>query len=569
MHNGDYMRLWRNMDDSLEGGIWEVVDANDDPSDDNLISDSINIDALSHRIRDPGSDTQKSKLDASVYSELGFDPKWSNTTKEDAITGSLIDTVPKHHPFSRQMSSQSEKQFIRGYRYIGDTSSTTVTVPRSDYNQPYHLHPQEDQISLMTTQLNHNDALYHSSPKSNLSRSWCDSTTQKQLKNKTQTSFSSLEDNFKRPLELPEDMEATPANCLKEYQNTYNQKELQQSTTKETIGKKKRYSQTEDLVERNKITLGRSTSGYGSYVNMFALQQKKPHILNKLHKTADVVATAAFQKESSNPELSLIQQLEVTHINDGSKEQVNTEPSYRSMEKSPELQSTHASALKCHFPIEECEQKWGPNEDCNRQSLEVFAIPSSTSHNTGVYTKLPPIMPEQFLSQSVKAIKLQHINSTPDFLAQMEDKIRKKANYKIYSLREYKELKLDVKLQGLGPDYTAVKKLAEKVNQQKLYSKSVRERNKNMSKMPFLLPKDPVVKDRKVARIKALEYAKTIAKPLTQHPLSKSSKKPQSGSSNGHKPCLEDWKISQPATVDLVKRHQEEKEALFKKVHVV
>ncbi|XP_061606671.1 jhy protein homolog isoform X2 [Phyllopteryx taeniolatus] len=576
IHTGDYILRGGKMNDSLQRGNCEVADANDDPSED----DTVSVSAHSHRMREPGSDTCKSKLDASdVNSELCCDPNWNINKKGAVITESLKCSVPERHHFPRQTSGQSQKPFIRGYRYIADTSATLIMTPNiagSDCNQPYHLHPQDDEVSSITTQLCHSNALCHSSPKSNSSRSCSASTTHRQSKDQLQNSCDNVDKNSKRSLEPTEHMEEMHAMYLKEYQ-TYYQKELQHipggslqispiTASSQTPGKKKRHTQTEDLVERNKITLGRSTSGKGSYVNMHALHQKKRHIVKKPHETADNVPIAECPKESSDTEQWLTQQLKVTHITEGSK-QGNIEPYYSSMEKSPELQST--TALKCNLSIKEGEHMWCPNEDCIEQSLENIAtIPSSTSHNTGVYTKLPPIMSKQCCS--VKIITSHNRNTSADFLAQMEDKLRTRTNYKTYTLKEYKELKLDVKLQGLGPDYTAVKKLAEKMTQHKLYSNGVRERNKNMSKIPFLLAKDPVGKDRKVPRIKALEYAKTIAKPLIQPPQSKSSKKQQSGGAIGHTPCLEDWKISQLATVDLLmKRHQEEKEALFRKMHVI
>ncbi|XP_077403097.1 jhy protein homolog isoform X2 [Vanacampus margaritifer] len=287
-----------------------------------------------------------------------------------------------------------------------------------------------------------------------------------------------------------------------------------------------------------------------------------------LHQAAHKVATAECPKECSDPDQSLTQQLKVTHIIEESAQQGNMEPYFRSMERSPEQSTT---ALKCYLTIKEGEEKLCPNEDSIQQSLEnVSTLPSSTSDNKGVYTKLPPIMPKQYYRQSVKTINPHHRNSSAEVLAQMEDKTMTRTNYKTYSLKEYKELKLDVKLQGLGPDYTAAKKQAEKMTQQKLYSIAVQERNKNISKIPFLMAKDPVGKDRKVPRIKALEYAKTIAKPLIQLPQSKPSKKQQSGDAIGQAPCLDGCNISQKATVDhLMKRHQEEKEALLRKVHVI
>ncbi|XP_061660169.1 jhy protein homolog isoform X2 [Syngnathoides biaculeatus] len=620
MHTGEYVLPSGKLDPSLQRRNSEVADANNDPSEDDMAFDSIQVAAHSKRATETGSDTHKSKLDSSdVYSELPDDPNCNINKKGAAITGNLNRSVLECHHFPRQTSGQSQKPFIRGYRYIADTSSTLLMIPTfagSDCDQPFHLHPQDDQVSSITAQLWHSSTLCRCSPKFNSSRGCCGRTTHEQSKDQVQNSCDNLDTNIKRSLELPEHMEEKHTMYFKEHQTCY-QKELQHipggsfhisptTASSQTLGKKKPQTQTEDLVERNKITLGRITSDQGSYVNMHALHQKKhqtvkkdwglppqeaptpatppigcfwnrgmehgplrlnvPHLSQEAADVLPEVTTAECPKESSDPELWLTQQLKVTHITEGSK-QGNIEPYYSSMEKSLELDST--TALKCVLSIEEGEHKWCPNEDCIKQNLENIAtIPSSTSHKARVYTKLPPIMRKECCG--LKTINSHHRNSPADFLEQMEDKLKTRTNYKTYSLKEYKELKLDVKLQGLGPDYTAVKKLAEKMTQQKLYSNGVRERNRNISKIPFLLAKEPLGKERKVARIKALEYAKTIAKPLIQPPHSKSSKKQQTGGAIGHTSCLEDWNISQLAPVDLLmKRHEEEKDALFRKMHVI
>ncbi|XP_077361802.1 jhy protein homolog [Festucalex cinctus] len=574
MHFGDDIVPPGKMDDSFKEGNPDVADANSNPHEDDMVCDSIEVAAHSQRTTEPERYTHKSKLDVSdISSELCCDPNWNTNEMGDVISERLNFSVPEHHHFCRQTPSQSQEPFISGYRYIVDTSSMTPHVSSSDCNQPYHLHPQDDQVSSITTQCYHSNSLCHSSPKSHSSHSCSDCTTHGQSEDQPKNSCANVDKNIKRSLETTEHMEEMHVKCLKEYQ-TYYQKELQHITggsfqisptteISQTPGKKKRH--TEGVVERNKITLGRSTSDNGSYVNMHALQQKKARGVKKMHEAAHQEATTECPKESSDPDLSLTQQLKVTHIIEESK-QGNMEPS---MEKSPKLQST--TALKCYLTIKEGKEELCPNEDCNHQSLENDStLPSSTSHNKGVYTKLPPIMPKQCFRQGVKTINPNHRNSSAEILAQMEDKTGTRTNYKTYSLKEYKELKLDVKLQGLGPDYTAAKKQAEKMTQQKLYSIAVRERNKNISKRPFLLAKEPVGKDRKVPRIKALEYAKTIAKPLVRLPQPKSSKKQQSGDSIGHAPCLDGSKVSQTATVDhLMKRHQEEKEALFRKGHVI
>ncbi|XP_019731784.1 jhy protein homolog isoform X2 [Hippocampus comes] len=565
MHIGDHILPQGKLNDSLKEGNWEVAVGNNIPHEDEVVSDRIEVAPHSHRTGEPGRDAIKSKPDAcDACSELCCYPNWNPSEKGTVITESLKCPVSEYHHFFHQ----SQKPFIRGYRYIADTRSM-IPISGSDCNQPYHLHPQDGQVSPITTQCYHSNGLLQSSPKSNSSHSCRDRNTRQQTKDQPKIGCPNVDANIERSLEMSEHTEAVHTMNLKEYQ-TCNRKDLQHISprsfpTSPTIEssqirlKKKRHTHTEDLVERNKKTLGRSTSGNGSYADVHALQQKNPCI-GKKHGTAQKVATGECPKESSDPEQSLSQQLKVTHIIEGSKEQSNMERYFRSMEKSPELERT--AALKCYLSIKESEKK--------RCLENVPTIPLCASENTGVYTKLPPIMPKQCFRQCVKTINPNNRSSSADFLTQMEDKKRTRTNYKTYSLKEYKELKLDVKLQGLGPDYTAVKKQAEKMIQQKLYSNAVRERNKNMTKIPFLLAKDPVGKDRKVPRIKALEYAKTIVKPLSQPPQSKSSKTQQLGDSIGRTPCTESWNISQQATVDLLmKRHQEEKEALSRKVHVI
>ena len=47
---------------------------------------------------------------------------------------------------------------------------------------------------------------------------------------------------------------------------------------------------------------------------------------------------------------------------------------------------------------------------------------------------------------------------------------------------------------------------AEKMKRQKLYSNVIREQNKNISRIPFLLAKDPEGSDKKVPRMKVCVF---------------------------------------------------------------
>lgn len=165
-------------------------------------------------------------------------------------------------------------------------------ISGSDCNQPYHLHPQDGQFSSITTQCYHSNGLLHSSPKSNSSHSCRDRNTREQTKDQPKNGCPHVDANIERSLEMTEHTEAVHPMNLKEYQ-ICNRKDLQHisprlfptSPTTESSQirlKKKRHTHTEDLVERNKKTLGHSTSGNGSYADVHALQQKNPRIGKKV-----------------------------------------------------------------------------------------------------------------------------------------------------------------------------------------------------------------------------------------------------------------------------------------------
>ncbi|CAL8267093.1 unnamed protein product [Merluccius merluccius] len=163
--------------------------------------------------------------------------------------------------------------------------------------------------------------------------------------------------------------------------------------------------------------------------------------------------------------------------------------------------------------------------------------------------------------------------STPGYLAHIErqKQLKERVTYKVYTLKDYRQLKQVVNLCGLGPD-KANEKTAEKMRRQRLYSNVIREQNKKTSTIPPLPPKDPEDIDKTIPRRKALEYAKRIAKP---HP--KPQPKKHQDQSEGFPGLLgsahlEGLDLAQlKALDDMRRRHEEEKRAVasFRKVHVV
>lgn len=192
-----------------------------------------------------------------------------------------------------------------GYRYISDTSPAVVLTPHTAGNkcdQPYCLHPQDGQISLVTSHL-HSHAVQLRSPEDDLSSPSSISTKNENdntlwggfKENHEKSCDKAGEDNSRSP-ELTEHLEDIHAMYIEEFQ-TYYQHELRRtqgeriqtqqmstSTLKspKVLSNDKLERLTEDIVERNKITLGRHTSRNGSYVRVHALKQEMPQNLNKV-----------------------------------------------------------------------------------------------------------------------------------------------------------------------------------------------------------------------------------------------------------------------------------------------
>ncbi|KAK6317305.1 hypothetical protein J4Q44_G00127050 [Coregonus suidteri] len=222
------------------------------------------------------------------------------------------------------------------------------------------------------------------------------------------------------------------------------------------------------------------------------------------------------------------------------------------------------------------------DEDSHRSTYT-----AQTQHSSGSYTVLPPIGkttmgdPELGRDRAAQRFTSMQRSSSEGYLAQMrrEKQLKERITYKAYTLKDYKQLKQDVNLGGLGPDYTTTKITAEKMRRQKLYSNVIREQNKKISRIPFLpAARNPVGsnnKDNMVPRRKALEYARSILRPKVatqaQQPKTREPEMAQ-GALRGNTCLLEGLDLSQLATLEaLRKRHEQEKQtvARFKVVHAI
>uniref|UniRef100_A0A8C1IDN8 Junctional cadherin complex regulator n=1 Tax=Cyprinus carpio TaxID=7962 RepID=A0A8C1IDN8_CYPCA len=199
----------------------------------------------------------------------------------------------------------------------------------------------------------------------------------------------------------------------------------------------------------------------------------------------------------------------------------------------------------------------------DEDSVEPCALPT---HISGPYTVLPPIAQahssdtELCSDRSDQQLNPIHRSSSEGYLSQMEKhrQLRANSNYKAYTLKDYKNMKQEVKLGGLGPTNTIPEAVAEKIRRQKLYSNVIREQNKKISRIPSLSAKDPVGSDNKdtVPRRKALEYAKNIAKPKPP-PKPKDRPREQNVSTRSQYP--QEMDPFNLATLEMLRRHEEEK----------
>ncbi|XP_026129576.1 jhy protein homolog isoform X1 [Carassius auratus] len=237
--------------------------------------------------------------------------------------------------------------------------------------------------------------------------------------------------------------------------------------------------------------------------------------------------------------------------------------SFRNHSRIPTLKLPTSSQLETsHYPSELL-----PSDE---QSVGPCAPPTQIS---GPYTVLPPIVRAIGSDAELSDSSEQHLNpihksSSEGYLSQMEKQRQLKAqsNYKAYSLKDYKNMKQEVRLGGLGPTNTIPEAVAEKIRRQKLYSNVIREQNKKISRIPSLSAKDPVGSDNKniIPRRKALEYAKTIAKP-------KPPPKPKDRSREQNVSTRFEMDPFHLATLEMLRRHEEEKRAVarFRTIHAI
>ncbi|XP_054482419.1 jhy protein homolog [Anoplopoma fimbria] len=666
---------------------------NDDDTEDHQVYDSLDaaVDPRAKRtptlLQTEYLDTQMDKregtsqlLSDDAYSDLRYDPNWrTNLGGAGRFNTSPHISVEDYYQVPKEKPGQSwgdgQGPVIKGgYRYIVDTSPAVVVTPdmaASGSDWPYHLYPEDVQTSSVTSPNGHNHGSQLQSPEADHSKPSCSITTNERdesllrgFREKCGNSCDNAGENVSRSPELTKDIHAMYIQefktiFLRELRRTQGgpTQRQQTSTSPKVPFNKKLERLSEDMVERNKMTLGRNTSKCGSYASVHVRKQEMPHNINKVTQISgrkkaqrkeypnppqpqQQPLSSGFKAESAdclssplagpaavtqpNPQMTTPSQPLLPTINlnlnintsshflpliqRGQDDIINLASLHGCPHWSPTSEDKLALSAGCqqtnpemssqmswrgvkahlrHQNLDGCPGqrqrttalKWPltcEGEDQKQVPQNLPSTPTSTSSlGSGSYPVLPAIEKsmtgkEPELSPGVNTAYPVYRSSSNGYLVQMEKKkqLRTRVTYKAYSLKDYKQLKSDINLQGLGPDYTAVEETAEKLKRQKLYSNVIREQNKKISRIPFLLAKDPEANDKKDPRMKALEYAKTIAKP----PVQPQPKLRQKHRSEGFTENASYMDVSQLATLEVLrKRHEEERQAvaLFRKEHAV
>ncbi len=176
----------------------------------------------------------------------------------------------------------------------------TPHMAGNESDEPNRLHAQDGQTSSVTSAHCHSHALQLRSPEADLSRpssiftkNESENTLQRGFREKHENSCDNAGENISRSPKLTED---THTMYIQECKTYYQQDQrrtqggptqtqqmsMSTLTSPKVLSNKKMERFTEDIVERNKITLGRNTHRCGSYAMVHGLKQEMPHNVNKV-----------------------------------------------------------------------------------------------------------------------------------------------------------------------------------------------------------------------------------------------------------------------------------------------
>lgn len=244
-----------------------------------------------------------------AYSHLRYDPNWRSSLKVAGLFNESPHTSSdEYYQILKEEGNQACGDTLvlkGGYRCVhtSDTGPAAVTTPHMAGNksdQPYHLHPQDGQQDSVTYPYCQNRALQLRSPETDhlrassiFSENQSDDTSQRGFRKKCKHDRDKAAENIRKSLDLTKDenfmyMPQSDSSYQQELIHIHRgptHKELISTSAlwgPKAIANKKQERLKEDIVERNKTTLGRNTSKSGSYVTMHALKHDMPHVVNKV-----------------------------------------------------------------------------------------------------------------------------------------------------------------------------------------------------------------------------------------------------------------------------------------------
>uniref|UniRef100_A0A673A8W5 Uncharacterized protein n=1 Tax=Sphaeramia orbicularis TaxID=375764 RepID=A0A673A8W5_9TELE len=233
-------------------------------------------------------------LSDDANSDLRYDPNWRTNLKgAGCFNESPHTSIDENYFDLKEKSCQSHEErkeviLKEGYRLIVDTSPAVVVTPQgNESDQPYCLHPQDGQTSSITSSHPHSQALQLRPPQVDPPgppgiQNKTDSISQRRVKEKHEISNDKTGENNSSSAEMEE----------KHLEDVDEMRTIQRGSTQQTSMSKMSSPKdlldrtqerlTEDIVERNKITLGRNMSKCGSYARVHALKQEVSHDSNKV-----------------------------------------------------------------------------------------------------------------------------------------------------------------------------------------------------------------------------------------------------------------------------------------------
>lgn len=162
----------------------------------------------------------------------------------------------------------------------------------SESNQPYHLHPKDTQTISVASPNCHEQTLQLRSPHADVATPSSFSTENGRVSNSPRRFREQCENGCDNADNISMSPEVTQDLLVLEFQTDLRQTQRGPSQTQKmntstltspkVLRNRKLERLTKDIVEHNKITLGRNMSKCGSYVRVHTFRQEKPHNVSKV-----------------------------------------------------------------------------------------------------------------------------------------------------------------------------------------------------------------------------------------------------------------------------------------------